>query len=313
MSESAFVGHSQTIERIPVLLRRWSRTVWINVVCFGLTLVSTTVFGYALVQSFEEGQTLNFDALGEGYALLFHGGTRLLQGLEFSLPLLCILLAHEFGHYLQCRLWRVDATLPYFLPSPTLMGTLGAFIRIRSPIYLREALFDIGVSGPLAGFVVLLPFLILGVWMSRIVPAVHSQAFEFATPLLMRLLEQWRFSGTPVGHVVLHPVAMAAWGGLLATAINLLPLGQLDGGHIVYAIGGERVHRTVSTAMVGILALLGFQYWVWWIWAAVMFFLGRRHALVYDQTPLPRNRRILALLTFFILVLSISAVPVRTL
>jgi hypothetical protein len=313
VSESAFVGQSQALEQSPPFVRRWSRAVWVNLVLFTLTLVSTTVFGFALVKSFHAGQSLNLDAVEDGYDLLLHGGSGLWRGLEFSIPLLCILLAHEFGHYIECRRWRVDATLPYFLPSPTLLGTLGAFIRIRSPIYFRQALFDIGVSGPLAGFVVLLPFLISGIWMSRTSHGLPSHNFEFATPLLMRLVEQWRFPGVPAHDIILHPVAMAAWGGLLATAINLLPIGQLDGGHIVYAMGGEQIHRRVSTAMVLVLVVLGFQYWAWWVWAVAMFFLGRRHALIYDQTPLPRGRRAIGALALLILLLSISAVPVRTL
>ena len=138
---------------------------------------------------------------------------QVLAGLEFSVPLLLILVSHEFGHYLACQRWNVKASLPYFLPSPTLLGTLGAFIRIRSPIYSRKSLFDIGVSGPLAGFAVLTPLLIAGVLLSRVVPGIGSRGdIVFGTPLLLRLVEWLRFPGITPADISLHPMARARLG-----------------------------------------------------------------------------------------------------
>jgi membrane-associated protease RseP (regulator of RpoE activity) len=188
---------------------------------------------------------------------------------------------------------------------------LGAFIRIPSPIYNRRSLFDIGVSGPIAGFVMLLPFLAVGIWMSRIAPGVTtSGSLAFGTPLLMRAFEWLRFPGVAPQNISLHPIAMAAWAGLLATSINLLPAGQLDGGHILYAVGGEQVHKLVSRIVVGVLALLGFLYWPWWIWAVLMFFF-RRHPLVYDRTPLGRNRMYIGAFALALFVISLAVIPVE--
>lgn len=289
----------------------WLRGPWLNAVLFLLTLASTTVFGFAANLSFRQGSGLDDVHILEGYRLLLHGNSRVWVGLAYSLPLLLILLCHEFGHYFLCRRWSVRATLPYFAPSPTLLGTLGAFISIRSPIYQRRGLFDIGISGPVAGFAALLPFLFIGVWNSRVCPgsAAHG-VFSFGTPALLRVVEAWRFPGVAPHNICLHPMAMAAWAGLLATAINLLPCGQLDGGHILYAMLGARGHAVVSRAVIGLLALAGFLYWPWWIWAVGMFFF-RRHQLTYDAEPLGRPRWLLAAAALILLFLSFSIVPVR--
>jgi hypothetical protein len=283
----------------------------VNAICALVTLVSTTVFGSALVISFRHGQSLDVDLIFHGYIRLLHADPMIWIGLEFSLPLLLILLAHELGHYLQCLYWRVDATLPYFLPSPSLFGTFGAFIRIKSPILSRRSLFDIGIAGPLAGFVVLVPVLILGIALSQPLAVAPASSFYFGSPFAVQLLEKLFFPNVPAARILLHPIAMAAWAGLLATAINLLPMGQLDGGHLIYATLGPRLHRIVSTVAIGILTVFGFWYWTWWVWAAVMFFLGRRHPLVYDYSPLPASRWKLMALACIIFLLSFSVVPVR--
>lgn len=275
-----------------------------------LTFLSTTAFGAALADAFHSGQALGANGFYEGYLQLARLQRGFWAGLSFSIPLLTILLAHELGHYVACRRWRVDASLPYFLPSPTLLGTFGAFIRIRSPIYTRKILFDVGVSGPLAGFVVLLPVLALGVAFSRLAPGTLHGDFLFSTPLLLRVAEWIRFGSVAPRSILLHPMAMAAWAGLLATAINLLPMGQLDGGHILYSILGERGHRAVSTIVVGVLLLLGFLYWPWWGWAVLMFFFGRRHPLVYDSTPLRGRRLWFGVAALLVLALSLSVIPV---
>lgn len=279
---------------------------------FLLTLATTTLFGSALVQSFSRGQPFDLDRLFDVYGHLAHPDRSLWSGLVFSVPLLLILLAHEFGHYVLSARRGVNASLPYFLPSPMLFGTFGAFIRIRSPIYTRKSLFDIGIAGPLAGFVALVPFLIVGISLSRVLRHPAQAPFLFGVPLAIRFVEWIRFPGVTQAAILLHPMAMAALAGLLATAFNLLPMGQLDGGHIVYAVAGPRGHRVISATLIIVLALLGFLYWPWWFWAAVMFFLGRRHPLVYDQAPVSKSRLLLAGVALALFVLSISIVPVRT-
>jgi membrane-associated protease RseP (regulator of RpoE activity) len=213
---------------------------------------------------------------------------------------------------MACQRWGVQASLPYFLPSPTLLGTLGAFIRIRSPIYTRSSLFDIGASGPVVGFIVLLPFLFFGVHWSREIPgiAVHSD-MVFGTPLLLRLAEAIQFPGVPTADIALHPMAVAAWAGLVATATNLLPVGQLDGGHILYSVLGDRWHRISSNVLVGVLVGVGFIYRPWWILAVLLFLFGRRHPLVYDQTPVDNGRRLMSVGTLIIFLLSILLAPVE--
>jgi len=291
----------------------WPSRWWLHALLFLITLVTTTVFGYALGQSFEFGRPFDLDIVFTGYSLLFHGRMAVFSGLEFSVPLLLILLAHEFGHYLACQRWRVGASLPYFLPSPTLLGTLGAFIRIKSPIYKRKSLFDIGVSGPLAGFAVLTPLLIAGVLLSRIVPGIGTHGdITFGTPLLLRLAEWIRFPGVAPADISLHPMARAAWAGLLATAINLIPIGQLDGGHILYSLLGE-LHRPLSRLFIAALLPLGFFfYWGWLFWAVFLFFLGMRHPFINDRAPLDKTRIRLGVLALLVFLLSFSLAPVRS-
>jgi membrane-associated protease RseP (regulator of RpoE activity) len=269
------------------------------------------MYGAVVVDCFELNRPINGDLLWRGYELLAQGSFSVLHGLLFSVPLLSILLAHEFGHYFACRHWNVEATLPFFLPSPLLLGTFGAFIRIKSPIYTRRSLFDIGVSGPLAGFAVLLPLLVTGLGLSKVAPHIASDGdFIFGTPLLIRIGEWIRFSGTPVGDISLHPFAQAAWAGLLATAINLLPIGQLDGGHILYSLFGS-AHKTLSKIFLVVLLPMGYFSYSWLFWAIMLFFLGVRHPLVHDGNALDRPRKWIAAVAFAILVLSISLSPVQ--
>ncbi len=288
------------------------RLWWLNVLLFLATIVTSTAFGSSVVSSFEHNRPLTFDVVMNAYWRLLHLDAKIWSGLSFSVPLLLILFAHEMGHYLECRRRNVDASLPYFLPSPSLFGTFGAFIRIRSPIYSREGLFDIGIWGPLAGFITLLPLLAVGTALSRVAPLRFSEdSVTFGIPLILRLAEWLRFPGVPSNQIVLHPVALAAWAGLFATALNLLPIGQLDGGHIVYAAGGEQWHRRTSLAFAGLLAVAGFSYWPWWIWGVGTFFFGRRHPLVYDTTPLSQRRLLLCLAALLIFLLSATIVPVK--
>src|SRR5436309_4969865 len=171
--------------------------------------------------------------------------SRLLLGLPFASTLMLILLAHEMGHYLYCRYYGVYATLPFFIPAPTLIGTMGAFIRIRSPIRTRATLFDIGIAGPIAGFVVAFPVLIIALLVSRPATAPASDSgLELGFPLIFHFV--WKVlhpqATVPLAQLSLSPIAIAAWVGMFATSLNLLPGGQLDGGHILYALW-PRLHR----------------------------------------------------------------------
>ena len=289
--------------------RKW----WLHVLLFVLTLLTTTTFGYALAQSYASSRPLDEQRIAEAYIRLFHGGAGLSAGLIYSVPLLLILLAHEFGHYFACRRWGVEASLPYFGPSPTLLGTLGAIILMRSPIYSRKSLLDIGASGPIAGFIMLIPFLTVGVWLSHVVPGIQAHGpFAFGMPFLMRVLEWVRFPGAASSDICLHPMAVAAWGGLLATAMNLLPAGQLGGGHILYALTGPRVHRLATRISAALLVLVGFLYWYWpWWIGAVVVFLVRRHALIYDQRPLGTPRIAVGVAALLLFVISIAIVPLE--
>lgn len=314
MSQPGLLGPPETWpEEWPQAARRSLPALWwLSLLLLICTTVTTTVFGSALVSSFALGRPFNQQDLIESFIQLSHGDRGLLRGFLFSGPLLLILMAHEMGHYIVCLRRRVNATLPYFLPSPTLFGTLGAFIRIKTPIYTRRDLFDIGSAGPFAGVLMLLPFLVAGVWVSHpLAPGEDEAAILIGTPLGLRALEWLHFGVAGSSHILLHPMATAALAGLLMTALNLLPLGQLDGGHIVYAVFGERGHRIVSSGMVALLVVMGKFYWPWWVWAVVMFFLGRRHPLVFDDHPPGVARRWLAAAALGILVLSVSFVPTR--
>ncbi len=293
---------------------------WLHLLLLLATLLTTTVVGAGLSLSFRANQPFDFDAGLEGYARLIHDPLFLLSGLPFSLTLLGILMAHEMGHYLAARYYHVDATLPFFLPAPTLIGTLGAFIRLRSAIPSKKILFDIGVAGPVAGFVMLVAPLAVGVSMSRVVPGIGTQGdLIFGTPLILRFFEVVFFPGVPTTDLLLHPVVRAAWAGLLATALNLLPIGQLDGGHVLYAFVGERT-RWLSRVFVACLAILGaFQLFTtdyqagynWLFWAVILFFIALRHPLVYDMNPIGRGRSWLGFAALVILLLSFSPTPVR--
>jgi membrane-associated protease RseP (regulator of RpoE activity) len=284
---------------------------WLHALLLLLTLLTTTVVGAGLASSFAEGRPTDFELYMGGYVRMWSDPGYLLQGLPFSLTLLTILLAHEMGHYLTARYYHVNATLPFFLPAPTLIGTLGAFIRIRSVIPSKRVLFDIGIAGPLAGFAMLLLPLVAGVSLAKVVPGIEAGSdVVFGTPLILELLLRIQFPGVPGGDIYLHPVARAAWVGLLATALNLLPIGQLDGGHILYAFLGERT-KYVSRALIPVLLLLGWIYaWTWYVWAVLLFFFGMRHPSIVDPRPIGRRRTLLALLALLIFVLSFTPAPI---
>jgi membrane-associated protease RseP (regulator of RpoE activity) len=237
---------------------------------------------------------------------------RLLAGVMFSASLLLILGAHEFGHYLTARAYGVHVSLPYFVPLPVWpMGTMGAIIRMQSPIPSRRVLFDIGIAGPLAGLVVGIPLLVLGLWVSPVQP-LHGVVLQEGNSLAYLALK-WLLKGAiPEGaDVLLHPTAMAGWLGLFVTALNLMPLSQLDGGHIAYAILGGRF-RWAVWGFLGVLVLLfAYSEWYGWlIWVAVSVVLGLRHpAPLDDVTPLDPGRRLLAGAAAILLVVLLPPLP----
>lgn len=236
------------------------------------------------------------------------------KGLPFALTLMAILLAHELSHYFASKRHRIKATLPYFIPAPTLIGTFGAFIKMKSPVSTRKALFDIGVSGPIAGFVISLIVSIIGLSYSKIVSLQEVKGgITLGDSLLFSILSNMVLDYRPgVQDILLHPVAFAGWIGFFVTSINLLPVGQLDGGHIAYALFGEK-HEHFSRLFVLLLLILGLFLWEGWaIWAILLLILGLRHPpILYSEIPLDVKRRLIGLLSFVILIMTFIPVPFK--
>jgi len=284
------------------------RRVWPHATLFAATFLSTTFVG-----------GISFARLPEGFvptgvvSTLLHPGV-ILPGLQFSLPLMIILLAHEMGHYLTCRRHRLDATLPYFLPLPIPLGigTLGAFIRIRTPIASKRELLDVGAAGPIAGFVATLPFLVVGIALSDPVAKLPETGYIlYGDPLLFKALG-WLIHPEVAagGDLFIHPTGFAAWVGLLVTALNLLPFGQLDGGHITYAMFGAW-HRRAAWPLLAVLVGLGFVWTGWWIWAVIALVMGVRHPRVLDEDyPLDSARMRVGWLCLLIFVLCFTPQPI---
>jgi len=285
--------------------------VWLHGLLFLLTIVTTTLVGadqYAgFLADFKQPGPLPMTVSG-----------LLLRGFWYSGTILAILGCHELGHYFACRYYGVDASLPYFLPVPiSITGTLGAFIRIREPIPQKRMLFDIGIAGPIAGFLVAVPALFFGVAMSHVVKMPENfVGLELGEPLLFKAAS-WLFWGsTPDGYSLnLHPMAFAAWFGLLATALNLFPIGQLDGGHISYAVLGPR-STVVTFVMLGVAMVLTFFSASWIVWTGLLmvmlFIVGPRHPRVFDEEePLDRARLVLALCAVVIFVLCFTPAPIQ--
>jgi len=286
---------------------------WVHVLLFFLTLVSMAAAG-----AIQQG----VDPLASFNALV-----HLVEGIPFAATLLCILTVHEFGHYFAARKWGVKASLPYFLPLPyiSFLGTLGAVIKIRSPIPHKRALLDIGGTGPLAGFVVALIACVVGLARSTVVEATYfypNPPIQLGSPLLFSAIASLVLPDVSAGQMVLlSPMAFAGWVGLFITAFNLLPIGQLDGGHIVYALFGTW-HRRIARAFFVILLAMGLYgalslIWEWppgWPgWLALAFFLtlfGKDHPPPYDAAvPLDPRRRLVGYLCLIVFVLCFSPVP----
>jgi membrane-associated protease RseP (regulator of RpoE activity) len=247
----------------------------------------------------------------------FETPAQLYRGIPFSFTLLLILGAHEMGHYLASRHHRLDVTLPYFLPAPPfpfIIGTFGAFIRIRSPIRDKRALLDVGCTGPLVGVAVSIPVLAAGLSLSTIAtisPEGSAGNLVLGEPLLFRLISWLVIGPLPDNQgIVMHPVAFAGWVGLLVTSLNLLPVGQLDGGHVAYAMF-PAYHRYISLGCLALLVITGLTAWYGWLlWAGLLAFLGLRHPPPYmDWVPLDRRRKLLGTLTILVFVLTFTPKP----
>jgi len=274
-------------------------------------------------------------------------GGDIISALSFSFALLFILGSHEMGHYYYGKKYGVDITPPYFIPAPPFIspiGTFGAFIKIKSPISTKKALFDIGIAGPLAGIVATVPVLIIGIKLSTIVDMSEHAAeggLVLGTPLIMRLFSDIFYGPMPQGYdLFLHPVAFAGWVGLFVTALNLIPSGQLDGGHITYALFSKKYHRYISLAMITVLVIFGIgtevligvgndlfgsgfnwfsqslplvEGWPGWIlWAVLLILMGTKHPpTMYEDTKLDMGRRILALVSLLIFIGCFTPMPIK--
>ena len=327
----------QIVQLIPSPPKAPRSNPWINLILFLLTLLSMLFAGALYVyEGPEPGSGIDF------LNIFFENPS---AGLPFALSLLAILLAHEFGHYLAARYHRADVTLPYFLPFPfSPFGTLGAFIQLKSPPRNKRELLDIGIAGPLAGLAVAIPVLLLGLSLSEIdrIPLFIQlgDAFTLEGNSILYLLSkflihrEWLptpisygdlspvlywlryiFTGlpTPLGgaDIFLHPIAWAGWAGLLVTSLNLIPAGQLDGGHILYSLFGKNVGRVLPAILIT-LAALGFYWSGWWLWVFLIFMMGRAHARPLDQiTELDTSRKMLALFGLLIFILVFTPIPLR--
>lgn len=274
-----------------------------HIILFVLTFITTTLAGVMLngVAPWEEPEKIYI-------------------GLPFSFTLLFILLVHEFSHYFMSRRHHVSATLPYFIPAPPVLfiiGTFGAIIKMKPPIPDRRALIDIGASGPIGGFIIAVIASIIGLSLSEVISVdeIHHmpEGMALGSSLLFSFLTEMVLNIDPDKfEVILHPVAFAGWIGLLITALNLLPIGQLDGGHIIYALFGER-HEMISRITIPALVVMGLFFWMgWMVWAALMIIIGYRHPpVVYPMIELDKNRKLVGWASLVIFILTFTPVPIQ--
>ena len=297
------------------------RRYWLHALLFVLTIFTTLVVGARLQQNFTDGQPM-FIADNNNFFDFFplrwvlQQPSRLLMGIPFSASLLGILMTHEMGHFVLSVRNRVYATLPFFIPAPTPIGTFGAFIQIRSLFRSRAALFDIGIAGPIAGFIVAVPLAVAGIALSRPLPMdMDVDSTQLGYPLIFHLLAYLlahlhigNAASMPLSLMFIHPIALAAWMGMLATSLNLLPGGQLDGGHLIYSLR-PGAHRRVTIVAACAMLPMAFFFWTGWlIWVAGLL-ITRRHPQVPAYPELPRNRRWLAWLALIIFVITVVPSP----
>lgn len=270
---------------------------WVNGVLFLVTVVTTLMAGCRM----------------EGVDLWAHPG-QIYRGAPFSFTLMLILGIHELGHYFMSRSWGIKTTLPYFIPVPFFLGTFGAFIKIKSKIVNRKALLDVGAAGPLAGFAVSVLALIVGLKMSTVVSTAEMEkgAFILGESLSFSLLSKAVLGNVPEGYgLLLHSVAFAGWIGLFVTMLNLLPIGQLDGGHIAYSLLGRR-QALVAMVTFFVLFPLGFLWPGWLFWAMLAVFMGLRHPPPLDDVSrLDSKRKAVGITTFVVFMLCFMPVPVK--
>ncbi len=290
---------------------------WVHILLLATAFLTMLVVGARM--QFNFNHDLAPFAAGNEYITYFPiewalgAPSRLLMGVPFAASLMLILLAHEMGHYVYCRRYHVQATLPFFIPAPTLIGTLGAVIRIKSPIRSRAALFDIGIAGPIAGFVVAVVVLAISLSLSKPLPLGAAlpplaPGYSYVFKLMYTLIHP---AGIPLQQLNLHPMGIAAWVGMYATMLNLLPSGQLDGGHMVYALW-PRAHRAVSWVVVLGLAYLGWRERTWLAWALLvtaMNIITRKQRQAPDYPGIKGTRWWLALLGLAMLILTFLPVP----
>ncbi|MEK6657291.1 MAG: site-2 protease family protein [Nitrospirota bacterium] len=273
----------------------------IHIILFTLTVFTTLIAG----------------ALQEG-AKIWESPSLIIKGIPFSFTIIAILLTHELAHYFASRSHGMTASLPYFIPGPPLppmIGTFGAVIKTNPPIPDRRALLDIGVSGPLAGFIVSVIAIIIGLKLSRVAPLEEIKGFTvmLGDSLGFKILSYLAIGALPdKADIFLHPIAYAGWIGFFVTAMNLLPIGQLDGGHVVYAVLG-RWHRLVSISMVVLLFILGYMSWPgWYLWGFLTTVLGTRHPPVFQPNiELDKRRKIIAWITLIVFILTFTPEPFK--
>lgn len=268
----------------------------LNLILFAVTVLTTLAAG----------------ALMEGINI-FKDPVMIYKGVPFSLTLMLILGVHELGHFTMAKRHQVDASLPYFIPAPTVIGTFGAFIRMRSPIQHRRALVEIGAAGPICGFIVALPALFIGLSLSQVVATTDQVGIQLGESLLMKFATYLVYPNLGENmDIMLHPIAFAAWIGMLVTMLNLLPIGQLDGGHIAYALLGKYYQRVAWGALGVILALSLFSM-NWLVWAVLVFFLIRvKHPPVLDDHKSPTRRdKLIGIAALIIFILTFMPAPIR--
>ena len=301
---------------VPVLPRPSLKSFILAVALFLLTLGTCLAAGTQFAIAYADQQAASLDEFFRAFTLFYKDPAALLAGLPFAATLLTILLAHELGHFFACRHHHIRSSYPFFIPFPSLIGTFGAFILMRSPIRTTRALFDVGASGPLVGFVFAAPALLYGVLHSSVVPAIahpdpNQNSVVFGTPLLLHFLDVLFHPGVNPHFLLLPPIGRAAWVGLFATTLNLLPAGQLDGGHILRSVS-PRLHFFSSLLLPIALVPLGYFFWYgWFIWAGLLFGLRfLRIARIYDPVPLDPPRRFAALLTLVVFILCFMPAPI---